>query len=84
MVNKYEEICQTLNNNGVRLFIDKRYNKNAVYIRLEIGPKDMKGDTAMARRDERDNKGRLENVSLKWKNIEKDIFKLWDDIYDTL
>ena len=46
-------------------------------MRLGIGSKDTKGDTAMAaRRDERDNKGRLEKVSLKWKNIEKDIFKL--------
>ena len=43
-----------------------------VAVRLEIRPKDMEGDTAMAaRRDERDNKGRSEKVSLKWKNIEK-------------
>ena len=36
----------------------------------------MKGETAKAaRRNERDNKGRLEKVLLKWKNIKKHIFK---------
>ena len=36
----------------------------------------MKGEIAKAaRRNERDNKGRLEKVLLKWKNIEKHIFK---------
>ena len=72
MVNKCEEICQILNNDGNRSFIDKRDNKNPRYkfsecelkgvpVGLEIGPKDMKGETLMAaRRDEGDNKGRLE------------------------
>ena len=91
LLNKCEEICQILNNNGIRSFIDKRDNKNPGYkfsewelkgvpVRLEIGPTDMKGETAMAaRRDKRDNKEKLEKISLKWQNIEKDIFKLLDD-----
>ncbi|ETO12657.1 hypothetical protein RFI_24720 [Reticulomyxa filosa] len=56
-----------------------------VPVRLELGPNDIaKEKIVAARRDMRDEKGRLVKAELSWKSLEEEVQRLLEDIHHNL